>query len=282
MSIFTVHEANIWADKQLERPGDPGSKLEGELLLAFIMKKTRIELLLNPHAHLKPAQIKKFKELVKKRKAGWPIAYLVGSKGFYDIDLIVTPDTLIPRPETELIIELVLAALSSHTHAPHPRILDIGTGPGTIALALAKHLPNAQVTGVDISKRALAVARQNKRLLSLKNARLVHSDLLQNVKTKPDIIVTNLPYLTKGELAEPSIKKEPKLALYGGPDGLALYKRLFIQLREKNWRGLTLYCEIGSSQAGKIIDLAHTYLSPTSCSVHQDYAGLDRVVVCEL
>lgn len=167
-----------------------------------------------------------------KRRNGIPFAYLTGTKGFYGLDFAVTKDVLIPRPETEQLIDWVL---SNVDRKKPTTIVDVGTGSGCIAVTLAKYLPAAKIIASDVSIKALAVARKNARTHKI-SARISfrHSSLLSMLKPseRPDLVVANLPYLTTPQLK--NVMHEPKLALHGGPRGLELIEKLVRQLTESN------------------------------------------------
>ncbi|MDP2736815.1 MAG: peptide chain release factor N(5)-glutamine methyltransferase, partial [bacterium] len=222
--------------------------LEAEILLSKILKKPREFILAHGENKLTAEQIKNFQSLVFRRLKGEPIAYLTGHKEFYGLNFKVNKNVLIPRPETELMVEeaLKLVARSSSASARQRRdgqpvtLADIGTGSGCIIIALAKQNINGKLLATDISAKALAVARQNaknnhvdKKIKFLKGGLLepiVKNKLIIN--RQPLIILANLPYLTPTQIKNsPTIKYEPKLALAAGSDGLKYYRRLFKQIK---------------------------------------------------
>ncbi len=304
MSIFTVKQAILWGEGRLRAKGIASARLDAEILLSFALGKPREFLILNPGQRITNYQLRAYQNLIKKRAQNYPIAYIVGHKEFYDLDFLVTKDVLVPRPETELLVELALDYCRGRA-CPCPKkatarvaptkILDLGTGSGCIGLTLAKHLPRARVICADISPKALAVARKNAHQLKLSSVQFVLSDLLAKVKTTPNIIVANLPYLTIDELKEPSISQEPRLALYGGKDGLALYEKLFQQLHAIHGNvGLCqtaksdiaknpcLFLEISESQGKKITALARRYFPKAKVEIKKDLAGKHRVAVIKI
>ncbi|MBI2448110.1 peptide chain release factor N(5)-glutamine methyltransferase [Candidatus Microgenomates bacterium] len=292
MSNFTVKQAILWGADKLRERKIPSARIDSEILLSLVLEQPREAQISKSKCQIKPKILKKFKGLIERRTKNEPIAYIVGKKEFYGLDFLVTKDVLVPRPETELLVDLVIKSLPT-IHYPLSTILDLGTGSGCIGLTLAKHLPKAKVICADISKKALLVARKNARNLKLKSVKFVLSDLLSEIKESPDIIVANLPYLTRAELAEPSIKKEPKLALYGGQDGLALYERLFRQIKRRlslhaSSEGLAfvspllLFCEISESQGKKITALARRYFPKAEIEIKKDLARRDRVMMAKL
>lgn len=199
------------------------TKLDTLILLEFVTKKDRAWLMTHPEFELSTSQQKSLQGVVKKRIQGTAIAYLTGVKEFYGIELKVSPDVLIPRPETEELVEAALKIVLANA-----RVLEIGTGSGAIALALAKNRPSWQITATDVYPAALAIARANAKLHHLK-VEFIKSDLWQNpvIQQRWDIICANLPYLKDGAELSREGQQEPGLALRGGADGLDLYRSFF-------------------------------------------------------
>jgi len=287
------------------------SRPETEILLAFILKKTREFILTHPETKLTASAYRRFRILEKKRLAAWPIAYLTGHKEFYGLDFKVSPATLVPRPETEMIVKkivasaksLILKKLPDMDSASWPLIIDLGTGSGAIIIAVASELKrlfptdykNIEFSAVDISPGALKVAKQNAAAHKLnKKIRFYRGNLLRPLTEltagrpifKVDsrlIISANLPYLTPGQIKKsPSIKREPKLALDGGADGLKYYRTLFRQLSKTPFRSATVLCEIDPGQAKKITALAAEYFPAAVNSLQTDLSGQNRLFVLEL
>jgi len=257
--------------------GTDTPRLTAEVLLAHILGVSRTRLLSRPEQPIAPEALAEYNRLLARAATGEPLAYLTGHREFYGLDFLVDSCVLVPRPETELIIDL---ALSSNPLS----ILDIGTGSGCLAITLAKQIPSAHVTAVDISPDALAVARLNAQHHSVADRlTFVESDLLSSVVRPPSpvaLLVTNLPYIASDELRQlPVSKHEPALALDGGPDGLALIRRLLAdapRLMAPNGR---LLLEIGSTQGQAAAALARAaFPTAEAVGVHPDLAGLDRVV----
>lgn len=212
------------------------------------------------------------------------MAYLLGYQGFYDIEVAVNPDVLIPRPETELLVEKALEWASNRQHS---FIVDVGTGSGIIALVLAKHLRNAHITAVDVSQTALDVAQKNGETLGVANrVRWLHGDLLQpliQMHDFVDLIVANLPYIETEVLGQLEVSKyEPIIALNGGSDGLDYFRRLFAEapfvLRPRG----AILLEIGASQAYHVSELARQTFPDAVITVDKDLANHDRVVSVQL
>lgn len=224
--------------------------LDAELLMREALGVERVELMLRDREPLAVVVEEKFKELVARRFAGEPVAYILNRKGFRTIDLYVDERVLVPRPETEEIVALALTWLASR---PGPRrVIDVGTGSGAIALALTVELgerEDVDIVATDMSQPALDVARQNRATLSLeKRVQLVQADLLVGVGGPFDLILANLPYL-RTDQRDPSIAWEPEEALFAGEDGFDLYRRLFDDVGRVLARGGLVVAEIDSSQA---------------------------------
>ena len=226
------------------------SSLDAELILAHVLGKDRVFLVSHDEDDLMAAQIAEADKLVQKRAAGYPLVYLTGHKEFYGRDFLVNENVLIPRPETEGIIDVV-------KELNPQEILDIGTGSGCIAITLKAELPETKVHACDISEAALEVAAQNATRLDIDLDELVISDLTANINLENiDVIVANLPYVNPDwDFLSPEIKKEPETALYADDNGLSLIKRLFDELAIKNYRGF-LILESDISQQPDIIEYA--------------------------
>lgn len=215
----------------LARTGIHSARLDAELLLGHILKKNRLQLAARPELSLTEWQLSQADILLEKRALREPVAYLVGSKDFYGHEFLVTPATLIPRPETEDLIDIIKENLAP---APELAILDVGTGSGCIGLTLHAELVNVSLTLADISDEALVVARQNARRLKISPVAYVHSDLLSywlepGRMQKFAVIAANLPYVDRSWQTSPEIDHEPPLALFAADSGLALIKKLICQ-----------------------------------------------------
>lgn len=252
-------------------------RLDAELLLAHLLGWPRARLLAEREQPVASALADAFGGLVERRAAGEPVAYLVGHKEFYGLDLLVDRRVLVPRPETELLVELALADARRLTGAP--RIADIGAGSGAIAIALAANLPGAQIDAVDISPAALEVAAENVARHGLGGrVRLIQGDLLAPLIGRYDLIVSNPPYTIMAEVEPNVLAFEPHLALAGGPDGADLYRRMFDTLPAHLRPGGAFLCEIGAWQGQIVGGLARAAFPDAEVSVAQDLAGRDRVV----
>jgi len=262
------------------------AELDAELLLSHAVSKTREQLYAHDEIPLTSGQRKSYRQLLERRASGEPVAYLLGTREFMDLGLEVNRHVLIPRPETETLVERVLAWIES---APQkkPRVIDVGTGSGAIALALAKHAKRARIVAVDISRKALDQASKNARAQRLnKRVMFKRSDLLSHVQGPFDCIVANLPYLTNEQLKTiPTDVKdfEPSYALAGGPDGLFWYEKLLPQARIVLPKGGVIFLEIGPNLKMGIERLVKTILpSSTVLRFHQDLSGRIRIAEIQI
>ncbi len=233
--------------------------LEAHILLSHVLKEARTYLMTHPEITLTADEQAGFEALLIRREQGEPIAYLTGLREFYGLDFVVTPDVLIPRPETELLVELALKLIPSEAAL---RILDLGTGSGAVALTLATLRPNAQVTAIDASPAALAIARQNVARLSLANVRFFESDWFANVPTEHfDLIVANPPYVAEKDphLALGDVRFEPMLALASGYDGMCAIRHIAEFSLGFLTVGGHLLFEHGYDQGALCRDLLHSF-----------------------
>jgi release factor glutamine methyltransferase len=236
-------------------PSDTARR-DAELLLLHIAHITRAEFMTHPNRELNEPQTSAYRGAITRRARNEPVQYITGTQEFYGRPFIVTPAVLIPRPETEHLVEAVLAL-----HPAPRRILDIGTGSGILAITLALELANVTVTATDISSDALAVAQRNAAALgAVKRIRFVESDLFAavaaNSKVRFDCIVSNPPYVPSTEVLEPQVRDyEPASALYAGDDGLAIYRRLLPAAAAHLEPGGHLLMEIGHGQRDAIGEL---------------------------
>jgi release factor glutamine methyltransferase len=286
----TVAEALRCASKhftalQILETSNP--RLEAELLLQHALGFDRIQLYQRLHDEMPPDKEAAYHDLVWRRLCGEPTPYIIGRAGFYDIELAVAPSAAIPRPETELLVEEVLALAGERLQdTPSLAIVDVGTGCGAIALALATHLPAAQIIATDISPAALALAQGNAESLGLASSvRFLCGDLLAPLEQPVDIVVANLPYVRSAEWERLPVEircHEPRDALDGGPDGLRAIERLLRQAPAYLRPGAALLLEIGYDQGIAVAILASRAFPRATVVIKMDLAGLDRLVVIQL
>lgn len=258
------------------------ARLDAELLLAKVLDFERMKLYTHFDRPMSEAELGEYRGLIKRRASGEPVAYILGSKGFWEIDLKVDSRVLIPRPETEILVEEALKRLEQDADA---RLVDVGTGSGAIALALADARPELRVAATDISPDALAVARENAEALGLQErVEFFEGDLLQNIPADfipCQMIVSNPPYI--GEVERDAIMIdvkgfEPAGALFSGADGLDVIRRLVPASFEVLESGGHFLCEIGYQQGRAVEDLLKA-AGFVETAIRQDYARLDRVVM---
>ncbi len=259
-------EALLAATKRIDR-------LDAEVLLAHLSGESREALLLGPNREVDAAA---YMALVERRAAGEPVAYITGGREFWSLDLAVTRDVLIPRPDSETLIEAAKAAFAEH---PPATILDLGTGSGALLLAALSEFPRARGLGIDRSEAALAVARANALRLGLsRRAAFEAGDWGQGLAERFDLILCNPPYVEDDADLAPDVRDwEPAGALFAGPDGLDAYRVLVPQLPGLLARGGYAILEIGATQAAAVTDLARA--AGLAALVRRDLGGRDRCLV---
>jgi release factor glutamine methyltransferase len=278
--------------QRLAEAGSDTPQLDAIVLLSFVLGVNKAWLYAHPTRPLSESEILRYEELVRRRMCSEPVAYLVGVKSFYGLDIAVDRNVLIPRPETELLVDRVLDYLHSlESVGRRLRVADVGTGSGAIALALAANVPGLTVFAIDVSAAALAVAAENIRRHGLgEQVQLLAGPLLEPLPGPVDVIVANLPYIATADLASlpPQVREyEPVLALDGGVDGLGVIAELLLSLtspegRRKLRPGGRLYLEIGAGQGDAACTLVQDLLPDAEVAVAQDYAELDRLLIVAL
>jgi release factor glutamine methyltransferase len=269
------------------------SYYEQELLLSHILKKSREYVLAHLDIKLTKRQLSKYRELTARRFKNEPLAYILGEKGFYGLNFKVSQDTLIPRPETEILVEEILKSKPKNSF-----ILDVGTGSGNIAISLAKYIHGKnKFYGLDNSTKSIKVARSNSKRNGVgKKIKFINSDLLNyflknkiKLKNKEIVIAANLPYLSKKIYAslKPDVKKyEPRSALLSGDNGLNHYKKLFQQIKvlKSNCYSsrVTCYIEFSPEQKAKILRLVKQYFPESSIEFQKDLAQKWRVLIAKI
>ena len=260
--------------------GSSGSpRLEAELLMGLVLRKPRSFLLAWPEHHLSVPQAECYETLLRRRFAGEPIAYMTGIREFWSMPLKVTPDVLIPRQETELLVDKALLRLPDDEDL---RVLDLGSGSGAVSLAIAKERPRAQVVGVEISRAALDVACMNARLQKLDNVEFRESDWFDAVRgEKFHVVVGNPPYVAEDDphLARGDALFEPRLALDAGPAGMDCFRAIVDRAHNYIVRQGWLLLEHGPDQhmpLRRLLEAQHYH----DITIHKDAAGHDRVTEC--
>lgn len=261
----------------------PNPRLEADLMLAAVLKLPRVKLYSDWDRPLLPAEINNYREMIVKRVQGWPLAYLTGTKAFLSWEFTVNESVLIPRPETELLVELVYDRVKN---LPDLSGVDVGTGSGVIAVSLAKLIPESNWRAIDISTAAIAVAAKNAGNLGVQERiEFIEGNLLQPLLSKSvkvDLIVANPPYIPTTELKklQVEVQREPVLALDGGVDGLAPYRSLIAQAAVCLKQHGILAVEHGFDQREPLIQIftGHGF----ECECHEDLAGLERIIIGKL
>lgn len=264
-------------------------QVEADVLLGHVLGVARAEFLSRVYGgedRLTQAQALRLRDLVERRLGGEPLAYIVGRREFYGLDLEVNESVLIPRQETELLVELALEHLANRDegHGP-PTVVDVGTGSGAVALAVASHADNARVIGVEISPSALAVAMRNRDRLSGSGVELVQGDMLTAIAAPVDVIVSNPPYIPSGTLPSLAVevRREPTVALDGGVDGLDYFRRLATQASERLAPGGALIVELMPEQMDAAMEIARcTIPNIASLSTRSDLMGNSRALIAEI
>ena len=277
---MVLRQALSKATKTLELKGMEESRLEAELLMRHVLGYNRAELHIRLEDELPLEDTEELDRLVQRRLDGEPVAYITGHKEFFGLDFYVNSNTLIPRPETEFLVEEALKIVSKYRS---PIIADIGTGCGAISVAMAVHIPQAVVYAIDISAPALEVAAFNSTRKGVASrVHLLEGDLLWPLGERVDLILANLPYVSDekmGELSKEIRLFEPELALSGGPDGLRQISRLLAQAGEKlNPKGSVLL-EISPEQRKAALNLANRYFPGAVTKVLPDLSRQDRVII---
>jgi release factor glutamine methyltransferase len=282
--MMTFRIALRAAIARLDAAGVDAPASTARQLLSVATGRPREWLLAHDDEALPEAQARALETLLERVAAREPLAYVLGERGFHGITLKIDPRALIPRPETEMLVDLALAALKALPAGA--TVIDVGTGSGAAAIAIALGAPTARVIACDVSADALSLARENAERLGAQ-VTFVQSDLLSNVTDPAPIVVANLPYVTREEIdmLPPEIQAhEPRVALDGGADGLDLVRRLLAQLSGDPARRAALrhvWLEVGASQGPAARDLAQAAFPDARARILQDLARLDRVIAIE-
>lgn len=278
--LWTIGRILKWTEQYFKEKGIESPRLDAEVLLSHILGRERIYLYVHFDEPLEPAELARYREAIKQRVQRVPVAYIIGEKEFMGLTFRVTADTLVPRPDTEILVQAAVERLRARGETP--RFADIGTGSGAICLSILHFLPKAQADTVDISPAARAVAEENAAALEVADRVTFHTgDLLAPLAGQCyDAILSNPPYIPDGDIAAlaPEVRlKEPRTALAGGKDGLDFYRRLTADAPALLKDGGFLAVEIGIHQAAPVTALAVPAFSRTE--ILKDYAGIERVVI---
>ena len=293
----TVSEILDKATRYLKRREIHEPRIDAEVLLAHVLKIERLEIYLTLDCHLTEKELSTYEKLIERRAGREPVAFIVGYKEFMGLKFFLNKDVLIPRPETEILVEKVIEKAHNirklrscqYRRDNSLTIVDLCTGSGNIAISLAKNIPSCKIYATDISEGAIQVARKNARFHNVEDkVEFLLGDLfcpLEEVKSNltVDFVVSNPPYVKSRDLAllEPEIKREPLSALEGGNDGLNFYHRIVPQALKYLVSGGYLFMEIGDSQGKAVMNLIRKEKRFSRPRLIKDYAGLDRVIVAQ-
>lgn len=276
---MTLRDTIEQASQQIQR-------LDAEVLLLHVAGRDRAWLLAHPEAELSQGETRELMELVSRRAEHWPLQYLTGHQEFFGLDLQLSQDVLIPRPETELLVEAVLEWAESRAEVSH--IVDVGTGSGAIGIALASRLTTARILAIDLSPKVQAVVESNAARAGVHDrVSFVESDLLSALAEdlrgglRFDVVVSNPPYVPAGDAPamQPEVRDfEPHLALFAGEDGLAVYRKIIPQAWDALRSGGLLAMEFGFGQRDELAKLLQGW---ENVRFRDDYAGIPRIVMAE-
>lgn len=258
------------------------ASIESMAIACHITRKSREWLMAHPETSIPGLQLNKMEALLERLLNGEPLAYLTGKRSFYGLDFEVNEHVLIPRPETELLVELAVKWLNDHPGRRN--VVDIGTGSGAIACAVAVKVPDVQILATDLSAAALKVARENAITHQVANRmQFRKNDLLSGIDDKFDLLLSNPPYIPTGELDQLAVARyEPGLALDGGENGMQLIKKLLAQSAKNVLPGACIFLEIQYNQANNVIQLGQQFHTGSTCTTFHDLAGLPRVIKIQL
>ena len=288
--MSTIKATWVHGSALLARAGIENARLDAQVLLCFTMHIERSFLYAHSEHQVSPAQAQAYLTLIERRRLHEPIAYITGHKEFYGLDFSVDARVLIPRPETELLVEVALTSISRRLHAGQiPIVADIGTGSGAIAVTIAVAEPRLPyIYACDISADALEVAHTNAKHLQVEDRiRFLQGDLVAPLPETVDLLLANLPYVGTDEMAgmtEDVLAYEPHQALFSGPDGRDLLQRFCTDVQQSRIlnSGGEMVLEIGYQQGQMVAQLIRELWPQASVIAHKDYAGFDRLILVRL
>lgn len=281
---WTVLKLLQWTTDYLQRNNVPEPRTSAEVLLAHVLAEDRLFLYLNYDRPMEASELAAYRACIKRRLGGEPNQYITGLQEFWSLPLRVSPDVLIPRPETEVLVEAVLEFLDKAD--PNLDILDLGTGSGAIAIALARELPAARIVAADLSMAALRLAQENAKLNQVDERIIfVRGDMFRAIpggSQRFKVVVTNPPYISNAEILElpREIRDfEPHHALEGGPDGLTAIRHIIAEAPTVLSQAGALFMEMGADQTENVSALVRESQRYENYLIIKDYSGLDRVLV---
>jgi release factor glutamine methyltransferase len=257
--------------------GIPDANLEAEVLIRYVLKIDRETIFQDLEKHLSKDQEYAICSVIEKRRSYYPLSYIIGKREFYGIELMVNENVLIPRQETELLVDQVINVSNNHIL----KIVDVGTGSGAIAIAIATMLPEVKIIATDISIDALRVADENIKINGVSNrVSLRKSNLLDLINEKVDVIVSNPPYIPTNEIPnlQLEVQKEPYIALDGGHDGIDYIRKLISDAGSKLNKNGHIFIEIDPSQAKEVLKIAYEYFPNAQSEIIKDLSKNDRVL----
>jgi release factor glutamine methyltransferase len=287
---WTIKRLLEWTAPFFARKGVDSPRLCAELLLAHVLSVPRIALYTNYERVLDAKELADYRELVRRAGEQEPVAYLTGKAHFFSLEFQVTPDVLIPRPDTEVLVENVIRLARANGGIESPRILDLCTGSGCIALALAANLKNAKLIATDIDAQAAAVARRNVEKLALADrVSILEGDLFSSLKSQTDpqpfhFVLANPPYIPTDQIAklDRNVREyEPLAALDGGADGLSFHRRILADAADWLIPGGQVLLEIAFDQGAAALEAMAKHSFLTEARILKDYGGRDRVAAAK-
>ena len=281
---MNLRELWIYTKKELDLSNITDSSIESEVLIRKVLDLDRNNFFTTLNNHIPPIKISKIKKNLRKRISGTPLSYITKNREFFGIDFFVNENVLIPRQESELLVEEVISFCRKHQKT-NLTVVDVGTGSGALAISIAKNLANVNVIATDISQKALQVARKNAEKIHVsKKISFLHSNLLENLKTPANVIVANLPYLSTSEINTLSleVKKEPEIALFGGENGIDLIAKLISQTPKYLKKNGKLILEISPSQKTIVFSLIKQNFPKNEPKVHEDLTKIKRAISVQI
>jgi len=284
--IWTVKDVLLWTSNYFKKNEILSPQLNAEMIIARVLNCSRMELYLNYDKLLSPKEREEIRNLVKKRATHYPLQYLLGETEFYGYKFLVDEGVLIPRPETEILVDTVISYIKQ-SNKNNWNVLDIGTGTGIIPISISKYFSNTQnkilFVATDISKTALENAKKNIELHHIQNIQLIQSDTSKDLSGKFDIIISNPPYISEKQFQnlQKEVKNfEPKLALFGGEKGLTYYQKILQNAENFLNKDGKIFFEIGANQKEDMEKIIHEF-NYKIIDIIKDYNDLYRVLVLE-
>lgn len=277
--MISIAQSLSYAYSELSGISDT-PRYDAEILLCYVLKKERAYLIANSNNNVSDDNFNEFKNFIAMRKKAIPVAYIIKEKGFWDFNLYVDENVLVPRPDTEILVEKALEELPEKANS---FVLELGVGSGAVSLALAKERPFATIIGIDISYNALVVAKKNAHILNVDNVYFCNADWFSSISAKFDVIVSNPPYLKKGDphLRSDGVVWEPESALIAGNDGLRCYRDILASAKSYLKPNGVLLLEHGCEQKNDILTIAEQNDFEVVKNF-KDLSGHDRVIAVRI